>query len=271
MNTPPAEATTKAADEAVRRQRFKGLDDSVASTIRMIRSLNRSQSVDTIFLERHFIPALGLNDEMLQEQPSELSQAFGKGLHIWQYPKQLAGYLAWLVDVAPGITTYMEIGSRWGGMFILVSEWLRHNGAALTRVIAVDPIAPTPFMQAYYTLLTRQKQAGDLPPELMYLQASSTSAMVNQVVDRTQPDFVFVDGDHRMAGALADHMMARKYAQVIVHHDIHSQVCPDTTFLWSALKTLEAPVFDAFEFIDQYDSVPGNFLGIGALKRRPSV
>ena len=267
MNTPPG--PIKANDEAVRRHRFHGLDDSVPNTIRMIRSLNRSQSLDTIFLERHFIPALGLNDEMLQEQPSELSQAFGKGLHIWQYPKQLARYLAWLVDVAPGITTYMEIGSRWGGMFILIAEWLRHNGAALHRVIAVDPIPPTPFLEAYYNVLMQEEQAGQAPPELMYLQALSTSPLVSQVAMRTRPDFVFVDGDHRMAGALFDHMLARKYAQVIVHHDIHSQVCPDTTFLWSALKTLEAPCFDAFEFIDQYDSVPGNFLGIGALKRRP--
>jgi cephalosporin hydroxylase len=192
-------------------------------------------------------------------------------LHIWQYPKQLAGYLTWLVDVAPGMNAYLEIGSRWGGMFILIAEWLRHNGANLHSVIAVDPITPTPFIQAYYRFLMQDKQDGRSPPELMYSQFLSTSAQVNQLVDRIKPDFVFVDGDHRLAGALADHMMARKYARVVVHHDIHSQACPDTTFLWSVLKTLEAPLFEAVEFIEQYDSVPGSFLGIGALRRRANA
>jgi hypothetical protein len=255
-------------DEAARRRRFEGLRDSVPRTIQMIRSLDRSQCLDRRFLELELIPAMGLNDEMLPEQPPELSPAYGKGLHIWQYPKQLAGYLAWLVDVAPGTRAYMEIGSRWGGMFILIAEWLRHNGASLTNAIAVDPIAPTPFIQAYHHFLMKEQQVGGTPPELMYLQAFSTSAGVNQVVNRIKPDFVFVDGDHRLAGAMADHMMARRHARVVVHHDIHSQACPETTFLWSALKTLEAPVFEAFEFIGQYDSVPGRFLGIGALRRR---
>jgi hypothetical protein len=255
-------------DEATRRRRFEGLGDGVTRAIRMMRSLDRSHCVDRGFLELEFIPELGLNDEMLHEQPPELSHAFGTGLHLWQYPNQLAGYLAWLVDIAPSINAYMEIGSRWGGMFILVAEWLRHNGASLHTAIAVDPIAPTPFLQSYYRFLMQEKQDGRSPPELMYLQALSTSALVNQVVDRIKPDFVFVDGDHRLPGALADHMMARRYARVVVHHDVRSQACPDTTFLWSVLKTLEAPVFEAAEFTDQYDSVPGHFLGIGALRRR---
>jgi hypothetical protein len=255
-------------DEAARRLRFEGLGDCVPNTIQMIRSLSRSHCLDRRFLELELIPAMGLNDEALQEQPPELSGAYGKGLHIWQYPRQLAGYLAWLVDAAPGTNTYLEIGSRWGGMFLVVAEWLRHNGANLRTVIAVDPIAPTPFIKAYHSFLMQEKQDGGSPPELMYLQALSTSGLVNEVVERTKPDFVFVDGDHRLPGAWADHMMARKYARVVVHHDVRSQACPDTTFLWSMLKPLEAPMFEAIEFIDQYDSVPGNFLGIGVLRRR---
>lgn len=61
----------------------------------------------------------------------------------------------------------------------------------------------------------------------------------------------------------------RYHASIIVHPDIHSQACPDTTLLWKALKEFEAPVFDAFEFASQYPSVNGSFLGIGAMKRRP--
>lgn len=50
----------------------------------------------------------------------------------------------------------MEIGCRWGGMFILITEWLRNSGADLKTVIALDPIAPTPFISAYFDLLRQQ-------------------------------------------------------------------------------------------------------------------
>jgi hypothetical protein len=62
-------------------------------------------------------------------------------------------------------------------------------------------------------------------------------------------------------------MMARQSASIIVHHDISSDACPQTTLLWSALKELESEVFVAIDFVEQYPSVKGSFLGIGALKR----
>jgi hypothetical protein len=36
------------------------------------------------------------------------------------------------------------------------------------------------------------------------------------------------------------------------------------------VKKLERHDFEFFEFVDQYDSVKGSFLGIGAMKRRAS-
>jgi hypothetical protein len=87
-------------------------------------------------------------------------------------------------------------------------------------------------------------------------------------VDRIRPDFVFIDGDHSLRGALADHLLVREHARIIVHHDICSDACPDTTFLWEALKRLESHEFDFVEFVNQYPSVTGQFLGIGAMKRK---
>jgi hypothetical protein len=84
-----------------------------------------------------------------------------------------------------------------------------------------------------------------------------------------QPDFVFIDGDHTLSGALADHLLVRDHATIIAHHDICSQACPDTTLLWQTLRKLEAPIFEFYEFVDQYPSVQGAFLGIGAMKRKP--
>ncbi|MGY3535115.1 hypothetical protein [Bradyrhizobium sp. USDA 4452] len=228
-----------------------------------IAGLSAAQRADVDFLEREFIPALGLNDESLREQPSELSASFGKGLHLWQYPSQLAPYLAWLSRNASGISSFMEIGCRWGGMFILVSEWLRNSGAELRTIVALDPIDPTPFITTYFDLLRARAEI-----EPVYLQAYSNAPDVSAYVDCVKPDFVYIDGDHSLRGAMLDHLMVRSHARIIVHHDIHSQACPDTTLLWTALKQFEAPSFDTFEFTSQYPSVNGSFLGIGAMKRR---
>jgi hypothetical protein len=202
---------------------------------------------------------------MLHEQPSELAPHFGKGLHLWQYPSQLAPYLAWLAGNCSGITSFIEIGCRWGGMFTLVVEWLRHNGADLKTVIAVDPVAQSPFITAYFDLLRAETRI-----EPAYLQALSTSPLVMAVIDQVKPQFAFIDGDHSLKGALLDHLMVRQYAEIIVHHDIRSVACQDTTLLWQALKRMESPKFETFEFTQQYASVNGSFLGIGAMKRAAS-
>ena len=246
-----------------RYQRFSCLAPFVHDAINAIAGLSSAQRTDVEFLEREFIPGLGLNDEALHEQPAELSASFGKGLHLWQYPNQLAPYLAWLARNSSGITSFMEIGCRWGGMFILVAEWLRNNGADLKTIIAVDPIGPTPFIVTYFDWLREQTKI-----EPVYLQAFSHSPIVGMLVERVKPEFVFIDGDHSLLGAMQDHLLVRRHANVIVHHDVHSQACPETTLLWKALKEFEAPRFDMVEFTGQYASVNGAFLGIGAMKRR---
>ena len=254
-------------EEAEHRARFDSLRDSVSSAVFAIRSLTLQQCADVAMLEHKLIPSLGLNDEILHEQPPELSPFFGRNLHIWQYPCQLAPYLVWLSENATSVTTYMEIGCRWGGMFVLVSEWLRKIGAELKCLCAMDAIEPSPFIEEYFKMLREEASAGASAIEPLYLRALSTSDEARQVVERIRPDFVFIDGDHTLEGALSDHMLVRDNADIIVHHDVHSSVCPGTTQLWATLKRLERYEFEAVEFIAQYGSVPSNFLGIGALKR----
>lgn len=253
--------------ERERRLQFNGLRSTVVSTIGAVHGLTSEQCVDVSFLEREFIPSIGLNNEYLHEQPPELSRYLGQGLHIWQYPNQLAPYLAWLAKNATDIESYMEIGCRWGGMFILVAEWLRKNGANLRSVIAIDPIEPTPFIDEYFKLLRDERGTTRPRIEPTYIQDLSTSPEVRCIVDRIKPDLVFIDGDHSLRGALADHMLVHDYAKIIVHHDVCSQACPDTTLLWNILKKLEGEKFEMSEFVGQDQSVMGNFLGIGVMKR----
>jgi hypothetical protein len=254
-----------------RRAKFERLRNRVAISVESIAALTPTQCRDVVFLEREFIPSLGLNDEMLCEQPKELAPYFGTGLHIWQYPNQLAKYLAWISDNAQDIKSYMEIGCRWGGMFILVTEWLRKNGAQLENVVAIDPIEPTPFIDEYFRFLRNQSPGTKAAIRPIYRREYSTSAGVARLVEEVKPEFVFIDGDHAFKTAFADHMLARKYAKIIVHHDICSQNCPDILFLWNALKELECAEFELVEFVDQYPLSGGKFLGIGAMKRRSNA
>lgn len=236
--------------------------DIIPSAMASIASVPDGKLRDITFLETELIPALGLNDENLNEQPKELATFFGKGLHIFQYPNQFARYMVWLAEHATDTKAYVEIGSRWGGTFVVICEWLRRIGAPLQSATAIDPIGETPMLKVYGETLSRQQI------DYRFIQDSSTSQAVKSVLKQKRPDFIFIDGDHSMAGALADHMLARQSATIIVHHDVASDACPETTALWTALKELEAGVFVATEFPDQYASVNGSFLGIGVLKRK---
>ena len=232
-----------------------------------IRGLTPQQCSDIAFLEHEFIPSLGLNDEESHEQPTELSRYFGTGLHLWQYPSQLAPYLVWLSGNAGAVKCYMEIGCRWGGTFILTVEWLRKNGAELNAVVAIDPIDQSPLIDEYFKLLQSEAGSTGHAVATLYVHALSTSVDVLDVVKRLQPDFVFIDGDHSLKGALTDHMLVRDCARIIVHHDIVSQSCRDTMQLWSILTELERHDFKFCEFTEQYKSVHGSYLGIGVMQR----
>lgn len=238
-------------------QHYETLVGEVENTIAKIRALPLARCYDTQYLEHEFIPSLGLNNESLEQQPAELGPYFGKGLHLWQYPSQLAHYLVWLAHSARDISTYSEIGCRWGGTFILVNEWLKKIGAPLEFSLAVDPIDPTPFVKKYIEISSTP---------VHYIKNFSTSQEVIDYMSMLKPEMVFIDGDHTLQGVMFDHLLVRKTASIIVHHDIASQACPGTSVFWSYVKQAESD-FYAWEFTQQYASVSGNFLGIGALKR----
>jgi len=87
----------------------------------------KSGVLSTISTEElvNIIPSFGLNNESLEEQPTTLSEYYGKGLRIWQYPIQLAPFMMWLKDIK--VNSSLEIGSRWGGNFIVISQILKNN------------------------------------------------------------------------------------------------------------------------------------------------
>lgn len=241
-----------------RRKLFANLTSNVDSFVREFRAIPDDLILDESYMEKFVIEKTGLNNELLSEQPSELAPYYGKGLYIWQYPKQFVKYLIWLMRNAKNCNSYLEIGCRWGGTFIVICEVLRRVNPDFKYAIAADIIAKTPFVQRYSEIVEKDGL------EIIYFQGSSTSKDFACLIDRKRPDISFIDGDHSCFGALQDHMLVREYSKIIVHHDISSDVCLHTTFLWKSLKILENTK-NSIEFTDQYQSVNGCFLGIGIL------
>jgi hypothetical protein len=237
---------------------YESIADHVDKTIELIKDVPTHKILDIAYLEQLITEKIGLNNEFLEQQPSELSQYFGTGLHLWQYPSQLARYLVWLSYNAKNITSYCEIGCRWGGTFIVVNEWLKKIGAPIEFSLAIDPIPATPFVRRYMERSTTP---------VHYIQNLSTSREVIDYLAYSKPDMVFIDGDHNLNGVMFDHLLVRKFANLIVHHDITSDACGGTTLFWNYAKQAEDG-FECNEFTNQYASVSGNFLGIGVMKRR---
>jgi hypothetical protein len=213
---------------------------------------------DETFIEKFIIEKIGLNNEVLHEQPPELKPYYGTGLYIWQNPKQFSKYIVWLMRNGKNYSSYLEIGCRWGGTFIVICEVLHRINPDFKLAIAVDLVEKTPFIERYIEI------ANGNGFEIIYFKGPSTSEEFHRLIEKKQPEISFIDGDHRLEGGLKDHMLVREKSKIIVHHDISSDSCPDTTFLWDCLKKLEINR-KSIEFTEQYSSVKNKYLGIGVL------
>ena len=206
-------------------------------------------------LEEH-ICTFGLNNEVLQEQPRSLSSFYGKGLHLWQYPIQLAPYMKWVSEL--NVNSYLEIGCRWGGTFVVISELLKKNNPNI-RLVACDPIGESSILKEYRKF-----------SKFEYICHPSGSQEFADVVG-TDIEMVFIDGDHSYQGCWRDWMLFtnNRNTKHIVFHDIDSSECRDVGMIWQRVKS---DSFHANEFIRQYprEDIPlgRNFLGIGTLTRK---
>jgi cephalosporin hydroxylase len=77
-----------------------------------------------------------LNEKRCKEQPKIVKEN-GGGLLIWQYPNQFSKYLSLLSEQK--IQSYIEIGCRWGGTFVLTNEYLKIFNN-INKSVAVDII-----------------------------------------------------------------------------------------------------------------------------------
>lgn len=193
----------------------------------------------------------GFNDENPHELPMSMISQPGLGLRIWQYPNQFAPYMVWLASKSNLIGSYMEIGTRHGGTFVVQVETLRLLNPDFGAAVAVDLIDRPDLLAGY-----------------RYRQQDSQSKVFLQWLRKQFFDCIFIDGDHGYQGVKNDAESTIERCNVQVFHDISSDSCIDVGLYWREHKEAYKDTHDFFEFVDQYDSVEGSFLGIGVSCRK---
>ena len=254
-------ALRRSADAVVEGESLAPAQELDVAPLEILRSADLDALRDPRRLEHEILPALGLNDEILEEFPRELYPYCGRGLRHWQYPNQFAPYLATLSGL--GISSYLEIGVRHGGTFLITVEYLSRF-RPLIKAIATD-VVDSPFIRRQ---LRRRRG-------MRFVLADSQQPEFRRFVEREGPfDLVLIDAAHFERTAQHDLESVKPHANVVVMHDIVSQACPGVGAVWNRFRREGAGEWEFAEFTEQYDDVlerqGGAYLGIGvAMRRRP--
>ena len=209
------------------------------------------ESLQRVEVWEKLLADFGFNDENAEELPALMLNRPGLGLRIWQYPCQFAPYMAWLASKASMVRSYLEIGARHGGTFLVQAETLRRVNPGFVRAVAVDLIDQPP-------LLT----------EFEYRQEDTRLDSFKAWVGDQFFDVVFVDGDHSYEGVKDDAKATVGRCNIQVFHDISSDSCPQVRQYWVEHQKKYAKTHDFLEFVEQYESVNGSFLGVGVAVRK---
>ena len=105
MDTLNKEKSTRSADD--KRTLFAQNCACVDRFVEEFRKIPDDLITNKAFLANFIIENIGLNDEILHEQPEELYSYMGTGLHLWQYPNQFSKLIAWLIKNAKQCHTYL--------------------------------------------------------------------------------------------------------------------------------------------------------------------
>lgn len=221
--------------------------------IELIKEKDLNYLSDSKKLERDLLPKLGFNNELLLEFPKKLYFYSGKGLYHWQYPNQFSKYLTLLSHY--NIKSYLEIGTRWGGTFVITLEYL-NKFHVIKNAIGVD-IIDCPSIVKYKKINSK----------VDFVKMDTKSDKFRKFIKRKKFDLALIDGDHYEEGCKNDFELVRNKAKIIVFHDIVSDVCPGVVRIWNKFKKEGKNNYKFIEYIDQYREVRKRtgkkFLGIG--------
>jgi hypothetical protein len=199
-----------------------------------------------------------MNDEFVEEYPSHLRKYCGKGLRAWQYPNQFSKYLVHLSKLK--IESYLEIGVRHGGTFIITVEYL-NKFHPIERALAVD-INDSPVVTEYSKSFNEKATFWKVNTQSFKFDGFSNHC--NGI------DLTLVDADHAFTSVQRDFENAQKMSRVIALHDISNDACHGVRRLWDEKKN-DKHRYDAYEFIEQYDEFKkqkASFFGLGLLENK---
>jgi hypothetical protein len=227
-----------------------------------IRGADPDRLRDARYLERDLLPRLGANDDMPELFPPHMRELLGFGLRYWQYPCQLAPYLAHLAPL--GIRRYLEIGVQHGGTFVITTEYLARL-AGIADAVAVDVM----------NVRSLRRYSRDRP-EARFVRESSRSDRFRAMLREHGPfDLALIDGDHRYEAVLSDWETVRGHARLVAFHDIVDSLSPGVQRVWREVRERHAGEYDFLEFTEQYGEVrerTGNtYLGIGLAVPKPEA
>ena len=232
-------------DQRLKRKTAEPID---LNAVGLLRQADVGILRDASRLEAELLPALGLNHEMLDEGglgsilPASLGRFAGTGLRAWQMPNQFAPYLARLSHYP--IRSYLEVGVRHGGTFVITTEYL-NRFHTVERAVGVD-IADSPSTAEY----ARSNPRG------RFVRLNTRSRRFRRLVRRGAPwDLVLIDGDHHEQALRRDLESVIGAARIIAFHDIVTAIAPGVRRVWDEFKSRRATRFDFFEFDGQYDEV----------------
>ncbi len=254
---PPDNANASPAQSWERRKKawglLKGLRPSALDLDRV--ALIRNSDPDRLrqpgVLEALMLD-LGLNDEGMIELPPHLHPHCGPGLRVWQSPIQFAPYLRHIAGLR--VRSYLEIGIRHGGSYVLTVELLERF-RTLDWAVGVD-IIPCQAMDSYTALNPRSRFAG----------LNSQSPAFAELRDRLAPiDLVFIDSHHEEEQCRREVAALLPVANMIALHDVSNIGCPGVRTVWEEITAMDG--YDCVTFTDQYDGL-GPFMGIGLAVRK---
>lgn len=230
---------------------------SIEESIKAVKNFDWKNSTEKEIEE--VLPTFGMNDEQKFEMPSEFDNYMGWGIKFWQYPNQLSKLITFLRDKE--INSYFEIGVRWGGTFIIINEVLRSYNPHIESY-ANDFIPASEILDTY-----QKKFEGN---QFAYLQMDTSWVYLfyelGPKIHKPIPqiDLVFIDGCHMYWCIKEDYQRALNLgAKYIIFHDIVSQSSVPSRIAWNDIKKKHKKVH---EFIDQYNSVKGKYMGIGVIE-----
>ena len=201
---------------------------------------------------------LGINDEVLSEIPSELHKYCGFGLRYWQYPNQFSQYLCFLSNY--NISSYLEIGVRFGGTFIITLEYLKRFNI-IKEAIGIDVLLNKSLLK--YSKLNNISN---------FIKIDSISEEFRSLINDKKFDLVFIDGNHAENYCRKDFNLLKDKSNIIALHDIISDACPEVRKVWMEIKSNYNQEFNFYEFTQQYDSVfkeyGKKYFGVGVAVRK---